>query len=387
MSKTETRNELDRMLAVDALRGFALFGVVIANSIFFAGHASLQVKPHGMLDTAALAAIGTVFTNRFFLIFSFLFGFGFTIQEQRHPANSRKFAAQYGRRMTALFAFGAAHAAFLFVGDILMLYAVLGGALWFCRRLPVRILTQSGLFFAMAGALTQAYGYWLISGMLGDQPTASGTGFRADFFTIVELNIRIFWNDVLMLMLLINGVFAISMFFLGRAAYLSGYVPPSPAWLDKHRFHIATGLAVGLAASFTGFLFGHANSSLQHHPSLLATIVWCVASPVTAASMALVVYSWFVDHKNSAVVRLLADTGRNTLSAYILHSVIFCGLFYGWGFDLYDSKSASSVLLIALCVYLVILAVFHFWQRKFRYGPFEWLWRSITDLRWKTVWN
>lgn len=387
MPNVELRKVHVRMIAVDALRGFALSGVVIANSIFFSGHASLTSGAYEKVDAAALAIIGTVFTNRFFLIFSFLFGFGFTVQEQRHPANSHKFAAQYARRMTTLFAFGAVHASLLFVGDILMLYAVLGSALWFCRRFPIRFLMQLGLFFAIAGIFTQAYGYWRISGLLSDNPTAAGTGLRAGYLSIVNFNISVFWNDVLMLMLLINGVMAMSMFFLGRAAYLSAYFPPSAAWLDKHRIYIATGLTTGLVASFAGYLLGHVNSGLQSHPSLLATIVWCVASPVTAVSIAMLAYSWFADHQDSVLVRLLADTGRNTLSAYLAHSVIFCALFYGWGFDLYDRMSASSVLLIALCIYAVILTSFHFWQRKFRYGPFEWLWRSITDLRWKEIWN
>jgi uncharacterized protein len=387
MPKTELRNEHVRMIAVDALRGFALSGVVIANSIWFSGHASLLSGASGRLDATALAIIGTVFTNRYFLIFSFLFGFGFTVQEQRHPANSHRFAAQYARRMTALFAFGAVHASLLFVGDILMLYAVLGGALWFCRRLPVRTLMQLGVFFAIAGVFTQVYGYWLIYGMLSDNPTPPGIGFRAGFLSIVTLNTKVFWNEVLTLMLLINGVMAMGMFFFGRAAYLSGYFPPSSAWFGKRRIYITTGLATGLAASFAGFLLGHANSDPQYVPSLLATIAWCVAGPVTAVSMALVAYSWFADHQESVLVRLLADTGRNTLSAYFLHSVIFCGLFYGWGFDLYDSMSASAVLLVAFGVYAVILTFFHFWQRQFRYGPFEWLWRSVTDMRWKALRN
>jgi uncharacterized protein len=194
MPRSEIRNEHKRIVAVDALRGFALLGVVIANSIWLSGHASLLGETHRNLDAAAFAVIGTVFTNRFFLIFSFLFGFGFSIQEQRHPANSHKFPAQYARRMAALFGFGALHATFLFVGDILMLYALLGGVLWLCRRLSVRILVQLGIFFAVVGVFTQAYGYWLISCMLTDNPTTAGMGFRAGFLSIVGLNISVFWN-------------------------------------------------------------------------------------------------------------------------------------------------------------------------------------------------
>jgi uncharacterized protein len=365
---------LRRDPAVDALRGFALLGVVLANATWFAGKAQLISSS---LDMAALAIINSIFTNRFFLMFSFLFGFGFTSQERRHQENSIKFRTRFARRMAVLFGFGLLHATFLFVGDILMLYAVCGGLLWLCRGLDVRTLFVLGAISVATGVLSQTFGYYLLSGPHG--PAAlPGEGFRGDFFEVVGFNISVLPSDVLPLTLLVNGPFALGMFLLGRAASIADMFPLKYTLQSSTRKLVVFSACISIPLSYIFYSFSFAAPG---HDSVFAGLLWCAISPVAALTMALTAYDWFLSHENALLSRVMAAAGRNTLTAYILSSVLFCTVFYGWGLDKYDSLPASIILMVALGNYALIVALCAIWQTRFRLGPLEWVWRRLTDLK------
>jgi uncharacterized protein len=365
-----------RDVAIDALRGFALLGVILANAPWFAGKAQLISSSYASLDLAALATINSVFTNRFFLIFSFLFGFGFTSQESRHPTHSVKFRTRFARRMAVLFGFGLLHATFLFVGDILMLYAVCGGLLWVCRGLQVRTLFVLGAISLAIGVVSQTFGYYLLSGPPG--PAAyPGEGFRGSFAEVVGFNLSVFPSDVLPLTLLVNGPFALGMFLLGRSASIAGYFPlrnPLPA---NTRMFVAASSCVSILLSFIFYSFSFVAPGQE---SVVAAFLWCAISPVAALTIALTAYNWFLAHENSLLSRMMSATGRQTLTAYVLSSTLLCTIFYGWGLDKYDSLSAIIIFILALGIYTCIIAMCCLWQIQFRIGPLEWIWRSLTQM-------
>ena len=109
-----------RLPAIDALRGIALFGILVVNLAAFHSGVSMAIGG-GVADSATNAVILWLFTGKFILIFSFLFGWGVHTQAAREA-----FRARYLRRLLGLFLIGAVHGAFFFFGDILTTYAILG---------------------------------------------------------------------------------------------------------------------------------------------------------------------------------------------------------------------------------------------------------------------
>jgi len=133
-----------RIVEIDMVRGFALFGVLLVNMYNF-GADSIAWNPP--TDQVAFAIKRVFFESKSWTLFSMLFGFGFALQLQRADARGLRVLPAYLRRLAVLFALGAAHA-LLFDGDILMLYAELGLGLLVVRRLPTR-----GLLFLAIGLM------------------------------------------------------------------------------------------------------------------------------------------------------------------------------------------------------------------------------------------
>jgi uncharacterized protein len=163
MAAVETSPEVSRPTrdrAVDALRGFALFGVILVNVPFFAFPIYEGPALTTATDQLAFGALLTLAVGKFFLIFSFLFGFGFATSIAADNRRGRASGPRFAQRLIALLLFGLVHAVFLFIGDILILYAMLGVLLWLSRDLsPRTLLILSGLAYlvaigAQAAALT-----------------------------------------------------------------------------------------------------------------------------------------------------------------------------------------------------------------------------------------
>lgn len=120
----------DRLAVVDALRGFALLGILMVNigafSSTFYGLEIPDPKFVAPFDRAVQFAISALFETKFYLLFSFLFGYSFTLQMSSSERTGRPFAPQILRRLATLWVIGLIHAALLYHGDILTTYALLG---------------------------------------------------------------------------------------------------------------------------------------------------------------------------------------------------------------------------------------------------------------------
>lgn len=166
---------------LDALRGFALFGILIVNAPFFFapdgnfGTYFLQTFP-GWQNRLAEFVTSWLFDGKFILIFSFLFGWGLHTQMGRGPS----FAPCYFRRLLGLFLIGLAHAVFLFVGDILVTYAILGVPLYLLRNLRVRTLLKITIVLWIVSIVSQA--------SLGVAAMAFPVDLSADYRGMVALH-------------------------------------------------------------------------------------------------------------------------------------------------------------------------------------------------------
>ncbi len=129
MHPTPIQPNQERIVALDVLRGFALFGVLLVNMLDFSSSAfrddSLGMRGN-VLDQVVDVAILFFAVTKFYLLFSLLFGIGFAVQMQRLESTGRPVVSFFVRRMGVLLIIGLLHAILLWDGDILRLYAVAG---------------------------------------------------------------------------------------------------------------------------------------------------------------------------------------------------------------------------------------------------------------------
>lgn len=373
-----------RSVALDALRGFALFGIILVNAPFFSQSLWAEPAIGGLADLLALWFTHAFATGKFFLIFSFLFGFGFASMLARAEADGLSPRGRILRRLLGLFAFGALHAVFLFFGDILMLYALLGLPLWLCQAWPVRrLLTLSGVLMAVAILCQTAALLAAMDPARSAPPPLAGAGYLGGFLDgaaqrVAEL------PDALAFGLLFNGPAAMAMFLAGLALSRMRAMPPDPAPLRRPaRVALAIG-GIGSGTLMALALTADAGSQ-GGAAAWVVTAALCALAPVLSFGMAATVLDLAQRYRESHVVRLLATAGSATLTGYILHSVLLGAVFNGWGLGLYGTLGPAASLGIGVLVFLAVVIAIGLWKRHFRYGPEEWLLRSFVDLKWKKM--
>lgn len=371
-----TASNARRARAVDALRGFALLGVVVVNAPFFA------LPPDGWLPLAttldAVVASGTtaLAAGKFFLIFSFLFGFGISVALAR-AARSNGSTAPVRRRSIALFVIGAAHATLLFYGDILMLYALVGGAMVAMRDVSLRRLAQIAVASYAVGVLAQASivaASTVHATTLPPLVPVDGVGYLGSFADAALARIADLPSAIVFL-LAFNGPAAFSMALLGRVAAESGRFPPDPETLARLARRAPAALVVGFAASAVAagvIVAGMVAPERVGAPAVgLAALGLSLAAPVLSAGLAVVVLAGAARAPNALLVRAFAVVGANSLSGYLAHSVLLGAVFLGWGLGFWGSLDAAAILAISLGVYVTIAIALALWTRAFGSGPAE----------------
>jgi uncharacterized protein len=373
-----------RSAPLDALRGFALMGIILVNAPFFAGPLR-NLVPGNALDAAALWLTAAFAAGKFFLIFSFLFGFGFGTILARAEAQGEDVRGRFLRRLSVLFAFGALHAWLLFLGDILMLYAVLGLALWACRGWPARrLLAVAAIIYLVGVALQTLALQAAVENSASQSAPIIGQGYLGGFWDAAAQRLAEL-PDSLAFILAFNGAPALAMFLAGLALGRGGLFPPDKERLSKLRPLVHRCLAAGAAISGVAACAPFLTAAASYQAAAFAVL--CLAAPLLSFGMAGAFLALAMRHEENRVVRWLAKTGGSSLSGYILHSVLFGAIFTGWGLGFYGALGPAAVLAIALGVFAAIVAALNFWRRFFRFGPDEWLLRSIVDLEWKPMRN
>jgi uncharacterized protein len=372
-----------RSVQLDALRGLALFGIIIVNAPFFAGPLN-GLPMHGWLDAFAVWLTGAFFAGKFFLVFSFLFGFGFATLLLRGERDGSNLRGKFMRRLLGLFVFGALHACFLFFGDILMLYAALGVLLWLCRRWSKRRLLFAACVFYVVGVGLQTLALLAALEQTTAAPTPSiipGAGYLGGFLDVAVARIAELPAS-LSFITAFNGLPALAMFLTGLALGKDGAFPPSETALKRNQWRSWAALSCGAAISAAAML------GTMSGPSGVAAISFAalaVAAPVLSFGLIGIGLALFQLQAHSTVVLWLAKAGGSSLSGYILHSILLGGIFYGWGLGKYGAIGPAAVLAIAVATFLTVVVLLNLWRRFFRYGPDEWLLRSFVDLKWKPI--
>lgn len=355
---------------VDTLRGAALFGICIVNVPFLAG---LDILTPATVPADKLAdfAIALLFQGKFFVLFSFLFGWGFAIQLASAERANRDFRKPYLRRMLGLFLFGVLHALFVFIGDILVLYSILGLALLPMRRLsPARLLRIAVGLLALAFFALAALGVILSEPYL---PTEYETGYLGSFAdAFVQRWYE--WPYGLGFILLFNGPLALASFCVGLAAAKTNFFDDgaeSYAALKKHGLLL---LVIGLALN-TCYALASTDRLGDGIPALMAFAGLAVGGPCLASVYLIAI----VELSRRGVLAGSRAAGRMSLTAYIAEGVLAGLLFNGYGLAYYGQIGPLGCVGVAMAIYIIVHLLCSTWLRWQRGGPLERLLRWMTN--------
>ncbi|MDF1523213.1 MAG: DUF418 domain-containing protein [Trueperaceae bacterium] len=377
-----------RDLAPDVLRGFALFGIALVNVAFFAIDPALGATGdwvRGAGNTVAAFLVWALAQGKFYLLFSFLFGYSSQYVVKADPARRPRWTA----RAFALLALGAAHGALLFHGDILFAYGLLAlpfGALMFRDAATLR--RWAGGVFVATAALQALLVWGLWAAEHAGEPSAALTGSTLDvvlqdgtYAASIAARFELFAVG-LPSGLVLQGGFAFVAFLLGLLAARAGVLGAGARVLDPRRL-MAWGFGLGLPLQAASAWMGVANE-LSATPSD-AVAVGAIAFGLTTAPLLAAGYVgallWVLERR-PAWVAWLRWPGRMSLTTYLGQSLVLATVFGPWGLGLYQRLPYWGTVLVAVATYGVLAVLARLVLGRFRHGPFEWAMSAWT--RWST---
>jgi uncharacterized protein len=382
--------------AIDALRGFALLGILVVNVGSFAStYFGLGVADPAFsrpVDHAVRWFVALVFETKFYLLFSLLFGYSFALQMDSAERSGSAFVPRFLRRIVGLLLLGLAHAWLLFSGDILVTYALLGLLLLWMRRL--RPGTAVALAMVLLALVSLGWGLlaWLMSlAPPMDWPLAeihakaqqAAQAYRAGALEAIAQRGRDMADGVWFVLVFIQGPCALAMFLLGLAAHRSGYLAAVAQQPARLRRWLLCCLPVGGAGAL---LYATVQTSLvrqSDHVSAAVLAVDLATAPfLTLGYVAALL--WVLQHSRhgKALAAWLESAGRMALSNYLLQSLVGALVFTAYGLALVGRVPPLAVLLGCVALYAAQLALSRRWMARHAYGPVEWLLRAFTLLRW-----
>ena len=370
-----------RYVVLDALRGFALAGIILANFPEFSLWTFADPASHSSLDRIVRAVQYFFIDGKFYTLFSLLFGIGFSIQLDNAGQQTRTFY----RRMSVLFLIGLLHLLFLWSGDILMLYAAMGMLLPLLHRLPTRGLLAAAGFFLVLPVLSNAVfphiadpletAYWKLCDRYGITEANFGTWLRdIDGYGDMSRFLRMGAVERMWEFVSSHRYFKVlGLFLLGSCIGRHKIYADLSAHKKLLRSVLTAGLAIGLPVSL---LYTHL--SMAGGPTVLRSISYLLSVYPMGLAYAAGFCLLFERRPGSALWRTFAATGRMACTNYLSQSVFGILIFYGIGLGLGAGVDLLTTELIALGVYAFQVIFSSIWLKHFRYGPVEWVWRMIT---------
>ena len=388
MSEPKGTAKAERIELLDALRGFALCGILLANILYWSGW--IFMPPD---QKVALAGEGGLWwqgffhhafvDGKFYTLFSLLFGIGFALQLERLTKRGLDGLRIFRRRLLVLLAIGLIHMVLIWDGDILTLYALLGLLLPFFRSWSDRSLAIAALllifvvpivgyrvfeamewrphaaifdeanrwFRAWGGNPADAVGWlrredvesyfkWVLSGW----PFAIGTRLES-------------WRIPKVLGIMLIGLIA------GRRLARGEGFPDRRLLLAM----LAAGTAIGLPLAIA---FGLEKEATQNSlSSVLGTV------PLALAYAAAFALAW---PRAKPLLSMFAAPGRMALTNYLMHSLLGIIIFYGIGFGLVGHLPPAGYYAVALAIIAGQILFSRWWLARFEQGPMERLWRAAT---------
>ncbi|MCB2230270.1 DUF418 domain-containing protein [bacterium] len=409
----------NRIESLDVLRGFALLGILVINIVLFSYPTSVMQNPTVAggftgIDFFSWQISYLFFSMKFMAIFSMLFGAGIILLTERAESRGVSVRPAFFRRQWWLLLFGALHAYFVWFGDILFPYAICGMIVYLFRRKSARFLVIFGLIVTLFGLAPMAGVGALLGWMQGQAESGQAAldagekpdpmeqrmievwdeveqGFHPNEETLREETDIMrsgYWDIILhqlptvLQMHLISYPFFIvwriaGLMLVGMGLMKLGVFSAQRS-VRFYRWSAVIGYAVGLPLVWYGstLLVGH-----NFDPAYMYTIggsVDYVAGLLMVLGHIGLVMLVCKRQLLTGVRKRLAAVGRMALSNYLIQSLIGTFIFYGWGLGYFGEFNRAALWWFVLGIWALQLVYSPLWLSRFRFGPFEWLWRSLT---------
>ncbi|MBK5470189.1 MULTISPECIES: DUF418 domain-containing protein [Bacillus] len=375
-----------RVEFVDAIRGFALFGILLVNITLIQFGLFANEKPayiFGKLDESANWFIQFFGTQNFISLFSFLFGLSIILLQKSIIAKGKKFFPTYIRRISILLLLGYIHGTFVWEGDILFAYGIVGIFLMmFINRKPKTLLIWASILLALI--MFASYQSEPTSNTFNDvapyiekEHKVHETGNYMD-----HINFRLTENPFDYMG--INGVFGLvilsifALIFMSPLFLLGMYVGKK-GWLFEIDKHIPAVKKIWLITGIFSFTIKILTMFVKH-PILImlqdgltpVTMTFLYGSTITLL---------FHYKKASRLLTYMANMGKMSVSNYLAQSIIATTIFYAYGFGLYGKIGYFFGILLTIGIYTIQLFVSTYWLQQYRMGPVEYVWRLGTYLK------
>jgi uncharacterized protein len=412
----------ERIRSLDLLRGVAVLGILLVNIWAYALPFPAAMNPHlsGFdqgLDRLAYVIVNVAGWTKFMPIFSMLFGAGIVLFAQRLEERGRKPAGFFYRRQFWLLVIGLIHGYLLWNGDILVPYAVCGMILYLFRRKRPRTLVVLAIAAMLVSKVTMQGGALYMESLreqaqAAESALAAGETLTAEQEAALEqwrdqqkswsptaeeirenvAAMRGGWptifaesgHELVMMHLFVYpfgfGWNIAGFMLLGMALFKTGILkgkrPP--------RFYIRMAVlcyGVGLPLALLGLWYFNTRQGAFVDVMRLGFPIVEVSGPIVALGhIALIILAgqrgWW-----GGLEARLAAAGRMAFTNYLTQTIIGTTIFYGWGFGLYGALSRFELLGVMVAIWALQLWWSPLWLRHFRFGPFEWAWRSLTYRR------
>jgi uncharacterized protein len=359
---------------IDAVRSVALLGICVVNFPVLAQPAASLLAPQTGIDFWVRLGVQTFLEGKLFVLFSFIFGWGFAIQMRSAERAGVSAPRRLLRRLLGLALIGFAHAALVFFGDILVLYALLGLPLLLMREWSPRQLLQIAALAVLAGsAMLILLAVNLNQFTAIAQGVEPGTGYPGSFLDATRQRIRD-WPAAFGFIALFNGPLAFAAFCAGLAAAKVDFFRPGNQAYTGVKRTVPALLAVSLPLNV---LYALASSDVFGQTPAAALAFACLA--VGGPTLGAIYLVCVVEAARSGWLQGRAvAAGRISLTAYVLEGIVAGLIFNGYGLGLYGSVGALGCLVLAVITYAAIHALAALWLGAFRHGPLELVLRWIT---------
>jgi uncharacterized protein len=387
----------ERHRLLDVLRGFALLGVLLANMASHSGYFFLSETGREALGLTQRDHLVEwlnhfLIEGKFYSLFSLLFGIGFALQMKRAAAFDINFTPRFRRRLLIMFTFGLIHAIFLYVGDILTVYALTGFVLILFRNASDKILLRSAFVLFLLPVIQ----YSIFWGINLANPPAEIVQTATDQPRFFDLLIQTYRSGSFIDIIknniggLIFGRYP-DLFFTGRffrvlAMFLIGlYISKNMIYvnIEANRKLILKvmiwGAVIGIPCNIILANMMNTEAYYNLEPTgIIQPLVYAYGVPALCLFYASAIALLYQGQGLRKLLNVFAPVGQMALTNYLMQSLICVFIFMGYGFGLEATVGPANLALIALVIYTMQVIFSHIWLRYFYYGPMEWLWRTLT---------
>ena len=388
MNKTLTNPiSKPRIVVVDALRGLALTGILLLHALeHFDFYWPAQYNPAALsgLDNIMHDVIFFLFAGKSYAIFSVLFGFSFFIQMQGQERRGVDFRGRFVWRLVILLVLGYLHR-LVYMGDILMIYAIMGLPLIFFYKVPTKFLIAVAaiLLLHITRIYELVYSFinpdFVIQRDWGDWGTAFQTFCNGSFFDVLKHNSAsgfitvVKWTVASARVYQLFGLFVVGM-ILGRIGFFEKSAENKrPLWIM---------LSGGVIGMIVFQLISRFLPVIIEMNDTQKSLIIELAGIFTNLSILTIWISGFMllyyRFEKAGIFTALSQYGRMSLTSYVMQPLIGVPLFYGYGLALYQYLGNTLSFLYAALFWVFQIWFCQVWFKKYKYGPLEWFWRALT---------